>query len=410
MPRVDVEPFTIAVADEVLSDLRTRLLDTRWPEAAPGPPWQQGTDLAYLQDLVAYWIDGFDWRARERELNALHHFHATVDGTRIHFVHERPAGGDGIPLILTHGWPSSFLELLALVPLLSDRFDLVIPSLPGYGFSQRPHRTGVSSRFTAGLWHQLMRGLGYERYGAHGADWGAAVSTFMALDEPGPMIGLHLANLDSAPYTGPGSPPLSEAERAYVADFRRWLDEEHAYGAIQSTRPQSLAYGLNDSPAALAAWILEKWRLWGDTGGDIESRFSRDFLLTNVIPLGNRHDRHLDARLLRQPLVAGDRHRPRRLRARADGDQRLRAQLRRRGRHAARVGRAPLRRAPLDADAPRRTLPRRRGARAPRGRHRRVLHGAGRLISARCGTRASSPASSRHGRRGGSGPSSAACR
>ena len=282
MPRVDVEPFTIAVADEVLSDLRTRLLDTRWPEAAPGPPWQQGTDLAYLRDLVAYWIDGFDWRACERELNALHHFHATVDGTRIHFVHERAASGDGIPLILTHGWPSSFLELLALVPLLSDRFDLVIPSLPGYGFSQRPHRTGVTSRFTAGLWHQLMRGLGYERYGAHGADWGAAVSTFMALDEPGPMMGLHLANLDSAPYTGPGSRPLADAERAYVADFQRWLDEERAYGAIQSTRPQTLAYGLNDSPAGLAAWILEKWRLWGDTGGDIESRFSRDFLLTNV--------------------------------------------------------------------------------------------------------------------------------
>jgi len=282
MPRVAVEPFTIAVADEVLSDLRTRLLDTRWPEAAPGPPWEQGTDLSYLQDLVAYWIDGFDWRARERELNALHHFHATVDGTRIHFVHERAASGDGIPLILTHGWPSSFLELLALVPLLSDRFDLVIPSLPGYGFSQRPHRTGVTSRFTAGLWHELMRGLGYERYGAHGADWGAAVSTFMALDDPEPLIGLHLANLDNAPYTGPGSRPLSDAERAYVADFQRWLDEERAYGAIQSTRPQTLAYGLNDSPAALAAWILEKWRLWGDTAGDLERRFPRDFLLTNV--------------------------------------------------------------------------------------------------------------------------------
>ena len=282
MPRVAVEPFTIAVADEVLSDLRTRLLDTRWPEAAPGPPWEQGTDLSYLQDLVAYWIDGFDWRARERELNALHHFHATVDGTRIHFVHERAASGDGIPLILTHGWPSSFLELLALVPLLSDRFDLVIPSLPGYGFSQRPHRTGVTSRFTAGLWHELMRGLGYERYGAHGADWGAAVSTFMALDDPEPLIGLHLANLDNAPNTGPGSRPLSDAERAYVADFQRWLDEERAYGAIQSTRPQTLAYGLNDSPAALAAWILEKWRLWGDTAGDLERRFPRDFLLTNV--------------------------------------------------------------------------------------------------------------------------------
>lgn len=279
---MDVEPFTIAVADEVLSDLRTRLLDTRWPEAAPGPPWEQGTDLAYLHELVAYWIDGFDWRARERELNALHHFHATVDGIRIHFVHERAASGDGIPLILTHGWPSSFLELLALVPLLNDRFDLVIPSLPGYGFSQRPHRTGVTSRFTAGLWHALIGGLGYERYGAHGADWGAAVSTFMALDDPEPMIGLHLANLDNAPYTGPGSRPLSDAERAYVADFQRWLDEERAYGAIQSTRPQTLAYGLNDSPAALAAWILEKWRLWGDTAGDLERRFPRDFLLTNV--------------------------------------------------------------------------------------------------------------------------------
>jgi pimeloyl-ACP methyl ester carboxylesterase len=279
MSRVDVEPYTIAVADEVLDDLRTRLRDTRWPEAAPGPAWQQGTDLAYLQDLVAYWADGFDWRARERALNELDHFHATVDGVRIHFVHVRDGG---LPLILTHGWPSSFVELLALVPLLRDTFDLVIPSLPGYGFSQRPAGTGVTTRSTARLWHRLMRELGYERYGAHGSDWGGAVSTYMALDDPGPMIGLHLANLDNAPYTGPGSRPLTDAERAYVADFERWLEEERAYGAIQSTRPQTLAYGLNDSPAALAAWILEKWRLWADTGGDLEGRFSRDFLLTNV--------------------------------------------------------------------------------------------------------------------------------
>jgi pimeloyl-ACP methyl ester carboxylesterase len=279
MSRVDVEPYTIAVADEVLDDLRTRLRDTRWPEAAPGPAWHQGTDLAYLQDLVAYWADGFDWRARERALNELDHFHATVDGVRIHFVHVRDGG---LPLILTHGWPSSFVELLALVPLLRDTFELVIPSLPGYGFSQRPASTGVTTRSTARLWHRLMRELGYERYGAHGSDWGGAVSTYMALDDPGPMIGLHLANLDNAPYTGPGSRPLTDAERAYVADFERWLEEERAYGAIQSTRPQTLAYGLNDSPAALAAWILEKWRLWADTGGDLEGRFSRDFLLTNV--------------------------------------------------------------------------------------------------------------------------------
>jgi pimeloyl-ACP methyl ester carboxylesterase len=168
------------------------------------------------------------------------------------------------------------------VPFLRDTFDLVIPSLPGYGFSERPARTGVTTRYTAGLWHRLMRGLGYERYGAQGGDWGAGVSTFMALDDPEPMIGLHLSNLDNDPYTGPGSRPLSEAERAYVADWQRWVDEEHAYSAIQSTRPQTLAYGLNDSPAALAAWIIEKWRAWSDCGGDVESRFSRDFLVTNV--------------------------------------------------------------------------------------------------------------------------------
>ena len=279
---MEVEPFAIAIDDNALADLRTRIRSARLPDAAPGEPWGQGTDLEYLRDALAYWADGFDWRARERELNELAHFRAQVDGVRIHFVHERARGGGGIPLILTHGWPSSFLELLALVPLLRDDFDLVIPSLPGYGFSERPARTGVTSRYTARLWHQLMRGLGYQRYGAQGGDWGAAVSTFMALDEPEPMIGLHLSNLDNAPYTGPGSRPLSDAERAYVADEQRWRAEEYAYGAIQSTRPQTLAYGLNDSPAALAAWILEKWRAWSDCAGDVESRFSRDFLLTNV--------------------------------------------------------------------------------------------------------------------------------
>jgi pimeloyl-ACP methyl ester carboxylesterase len=279
---VEVDPFAIAIGDEVLEDLRARIRATRWPEPAPGEPWGQGTDLAYLRELVAYWAHEFDWRERERELNELHHFRATVDGVRIHFVHERSPGGNGIPLILSHGWPSSFLELLALVPLLRDAFDLVIPSLPGYGFSERPARTGVTSRYTAGLWHRLMQGLGYERYGAQGGDWGAAVGTFMALDEPERMIGVHLSNLDNDPYVGPGSRPLSEAERAYVADRRRWLDEEHAYSAIQSTKPQTLAYGLTDSPVALAAWIVEKWRAWSDSGGDVESRFSRDFLLTNV--------------------------------------------------------------------------------------------------------------------------------
>jgi pimeloyl-ACP methyl ester carboxylesterase len=286
-----IEPYEIRVGDEVLDDLTDRIRRTRWPPETPAKRWQQGTDLTYLRQMLAYWADGFDWRAQERMLNQYAHFRADLGDARIHFVHERARGGEGIPLVLTHGWPSSFVELLSLVPLLTDpaahgidgpAFDVVIPSLPGYGFSERPDRTGVTTRDTAGLWHRLMRGLGYDRFGAQGGDFGAAVSTYLALDHPESVIGLHLTNLDNAPYTGPGSRPLSEAEIAYLAQFQHWLDTDRGYGAIQSTRPQTLSYGLNDSPAGLAGWILEKWRAWGDTHGDIEGSFDRDLLLTIV--------------------------------------------------------------------------------------------------------------------------------
>jgi pimeloyl-ACP methyl ester carboxylesterase len=285
------EQFAVSVSDEVLADLRARIRNTRWPGAAPGAPWEQGTDLGYLRDLLEYWADGFDWGAQERGLNGFRHFQAVIDGVRVHFVHERARSGHGIPLILTNGWPSCFAEFLPLVPWLTDPaahgldgpgFDVVIPSLPGYGFSERPARTGVTCRYTAGLWHQLMQGLGYQRYGAHGSDFGSAVTTFMALDNPAPMLGIHLSNLDLAPYTGPGSRPLSAAEGAYLAQYQRWRDDDRGYGAIQSTRPQTLSYGLTDSPAGLAAWVLEKWRGWADSGGDIDAAFSRDFLLTVV--------------------------------------------------------------------------------------------------------------------------------
>jgi pimeloyl-ACP methyl ester carboxylesterase len=284
-------PFTVAVSDAVLDDLRSRIRNTRWPPDSPAAPWAQGMDLAYLRELLAYWADGFDWRAQERWLNGFAQFVAEIDGVRIHFVHERSSTGRGIPLVLTNGWPSCFVEYLPLLPWLTDPaahgldgpgFDVIIPSLPGYGFSERPARTGVTSRYTAGLWHRLMGGLGYSRYGAHGSDWGSAVTTFMALDEPAPMLGIHLANLDLTPYTGPGSRPLSEAERAYRAQYQRWRDEDRGYGAIQSTRPQTVGYGLNDSPAGLAAWVLEKWRGWADSGGDLNGTFSRDLLLTVV--------------------------------------------------------------------------------------------------------------------------------
>jgi pimeloyl-ACP methyl ester carboxylesterase len=284
-----VEPFTIRIADETLSDLRDRIRKTRWPPPAPGIPWGQGTDLEYLRSLLEYWADGFDWRARERELNRFRHYRAELDGVAIHFVHERARGGRGIPLIVTHGWPSAFIEPLPLVPLLTDprahgiegpAFDLVIPSLPGYGFSGRPAHANY--RTVAALWHRLMRGLGYSRYGAAGGDFGSGVATLMAIDDPEPLIGIHLTNLDLPPYLDEGSKSFSAEERAYLQQRQRWDASERGYSAIQSTKPQTLGYALNDSPAGLAAWIVEKWRSWADTGGDPDKRFSRDFLLTLV--------------------------------------------------------------------------------------------------------------------------------
>jgi pimeloyl-ACP methyl ester carboxylesterase len=278
--QVRIEPYVIDVPDAVLDDLRARIRNTRWPEPAPGPAWSQGTDLGYLRDLLAYWADGFDWRARERELNRYDHRMADVEGVSVHFVHHRAPGGDRPALVLTHGWPSTFLDLLPLVDRLGDAYDLVVPSLPGYAFSPRPPHTGVDRAYVARLWHGLMRGLGYERYGAHGGDFGAGVATHMALQRPDRMIGIHLSTPELDPYTGPGSPPPTPDEQAYLAAVERWDETERGYSAVQSTRPQSLGYGLTDSPAGLAAWVLEKWRLWSDSGGDLDRRFGRDFLLS----------------------------------------------------------------------------------------------------------------------------------
>lgn len=278
--------YTISIPDQVLADLKARIRQTRWPAPIPEVIWQQGMHIWYLRALLDYWADGFDWRAREAWLNSFHHERMTIDGTAIHFVHARAVRGQGIPLILTHGWPSTFLEYLPLVPLLTDpqahgidgpAFDLVIPSLPGYGFSERPARMGVNYRAVAEMWHRLMSGLGYPRFGAGGGDFGAGVATFMAADIPKPVIGIHLTNFEIAPAV---IGPLSAAEKAYLATNEAWAAVERGYSSIQSTKPQTVGIGLNDSPAGLAAWILEKWRSWTDSGGDLDARFGRDFLLT----------------------------------------------------------------------------------------------------------------------------------
>ena len=280
------QPFRIAVPDAVLEDLRARILATRFPDDPPASGLAQGVGPELLRPFLDYWADAFDWRSHEAWLNSFPNFRIELSsGLGIHFVHVRAAREHATPLILTHGWPSTFVELLPLVPLLAGPtalpggpFHLVIPSLPGFGFSDRPTAPGMSTRAVAGLWVELMAALGYQRFGAHGTDFGSSVSAFLALDHPDRMLGLHLTNLDEPPRPGPMSPPLTAAEAEYLAAHQAWLAAEHAYAEVQATKPQTLGYGLTDSPAALAAWVLEKWGAWSDSDGDPVRRFGNDLL------------------------------------------------------------------------------------------------------------------------------------
>ena len=255
-----MERFRIRVEDEVLEDLRARLRKARWPEQIPGIGWKQGTELEWLRRRVAYWAEEFDWRAWERKLNALEQF--TWEG--IHFVRQRAQSGRGVPLILTHGWPSSFLDYVDMLPLL-ENFDVVVPSLPGYGFSLRPLQEGINYRYVAERWHRLMTGLGYSRYGASGYDFGSGVTTILALDHPESVIGIYVTSLESDLTPVVNDAELSDAERVYLEVGRRWELTERGYSAIQSTKPQTVGYGLNDSPVGLAAYLGEKWHSWSDT-------------------------------------------------------------------------------------------------------------------------------------------------
>lgn len=284
---IPVEAFRIAIDDAVLSDLRDRIRRTRWPNRA-GSGWEDGADSAYLRTLVETWADGFDWRAQERDLNRLAHYRAVIDGVGIHFVHERGNGPAPLPIVLTHGFPSSFTEHLAVLPLLTDpaahggdaddAFDVVVTSLPGYGFSD-PLPDPWLEGTVADLWCRLMTGgLGYRRFGAHGSDIGSGVTIELARRHPERLIGVHF----SAFYLAPPPEPWPPAVRDFFETSREQRAPDVAYSRMQSTRPQTVAHGLSDSPAGLAAWIVDLFRTFSDCGGDVESRFSREHLLTNL--------------------------------------------------------------------------------------------------------------------------------
>ena len=385
-----VRPFKIDIDQSVLDDLQARLNLTRWPDEVTDSGWDYGSNLDYMKELVEYWRTDFDWRAQEAKLNAFHHFKSEVDGLDIHFIRENGVGPNPMPLVITHGWPSCFFEMTKIIPLLADpgshggdpadAFDVVAPSLPGYGFSQASNDPGMQVQKVADLWAKLMtENLGYPRFSAQGGDIGAGVTSRLAYAHHDKLYGVHLTSITRpTPYLGPGSVPLSEEEDALVTQRDRWFMSEGGYNHIQGTKPQTLSYGLNDSPAGLCAWIIEKYRTWSDCHGDIESRYTKDELLTivtiywvtNTIGSSVRMYKEnqgtlwvmeQDERVLAPAGVAslppGNLPSP------------------------TRVGRTVLRRAPLAGDAPGRPLRRPRRTRPARPRNSRVFPAPARLTA-----------------------------
>jgi pimeloyl-ACP methyl ester carboxylesterase len=285
-------PFRIHVPDAVLGDLRERLARVRWPDEVPGAGWRYGTDLATMKELVTYWRDGFDWRAQEAALNAWPQFTAPVGDIDVHFIHAPGVGPSPMPLLISHGWPGSIVEFQQLLPRLTDpakfggdprdAFTVIAPSLPGYGFSFRPDQPRLGLRAIADTFASLMTDvLGYRRFAAQGGDWGAFVTTLLGAFHPEKLAGIHVTLLAAGRDTTPGATP-SEEETRYLEQLKRWEREETGYQWIQGTKPQTLAYGLTDSPVGLLAWITEKFCTWTDCSGDVVSHIGRDRLLTNV--------------------------------------------------------------------------------------------------------------------------------
>lgn len=291
---MNTTPFTVRVADEAVADLNLRLELTRWPDEVGDGRWKYGMPRKVLRDIVEYWRDRFDWRAAERRLNGLSQFTTEIDDRIVHYVHVKGVDPESAPLVLTHGWPGSFVEMYKIIPMLNDpannglpgfrSFDVIVPSLPGFGFSPAPVSPGTSSRAVASLWHMLMAELGHSSYFAQGGDIGSGVSTWLARLYPDAVRALHLNFIPGGyqPSLTEADRPLSPAESEWLAARTRWAEREGGYSHIQATKPQTLAYSLTDSPAGLAAWLLEKFFAWSDGSDELTQRFDLDELLTNV--------------------------------------------------------------------------------------------------------------------------------
>jgi microsomal epoxide hydrolase len=287
------KPFTVSVADDTLADLRRRLDATRWPDEIPASNWAFGTDLQYLKSLTEYWRNGYDWRAEEAALNRFRHFTAPIEGIDLHFIHELGEGDMPLPLLLTHGWPGSVVEFNRLIPLLThpsrfggradDAFTVVVPSMPGHGFSFRENQRRFGLREIADSFVGLMTDvLGYQRFAAHGHDWGAFVATRLGYAHAQYLIGIHI-NLLAIPRERVSAREPSDEEARFYQQLDHWLKEECGYSWIMGTKPQTLAYALTDSPVGLAAWIVEKFRSWSDCNGDLDAHIPRDVLLSNIM-------------------------------------------------------------------------------------------------------------------------------
>jgi len=294
----DIRPFRVEIPEDDVDVLRDRLARTRWPDQAAPTDWTRGVPLAYLRGVAEYWRTGYDWRKHEARLNGFEQFTTTVDGQTIHFLHVRSPEPNALALIVTHGYPSSVAEFVDVIAPLTDpgahggdprdAFHLVIPSLPGFGFSSPLTDTGWESTRTARAWVELMRRLGYERYGAHGGDIGAGISGDLGIHDPERVVGAHVSTDPTALALIGGMLPaeaddLTDAQRTRLGELRHWEAEGRGYLQIQSTRPQTVAYGLTDSPAAQLAWIVEKFKEWTSPASELpEDAIDRDALLTDV--------------------------------------------------------------------------------------------------------------------------------